>query len=213
MVKILMSHKQIGQNELKDLASIYVHNMDGNADYAEFQTLVTGLKDLIEVFDLALKNAKLGGTDRTNAKKKAKENLENAVTKILKLMEIKANDMPEAEGIEYVTNAGFDVPEGKGKGKNKKTITYLDKPVLTIKQENGRSGVATLSWLKLNGALTYALEELDANNVWQNGKYCSQMSLELTGLTVGTPKTYRIKGIGEGTLVSPYSEPVTIWIN
>ena len=211
MVKILMSHKQIGQNELKDLAALYVHNMDGIADYAEFQTLITALKSLNETFDLALKNGTMGGKDRTNAKKKAKEDVETAVTKIVKLIEIKANDMPEAAGVAYVTGAGFEVPEPKSK--NKKVITYLDKPVLTITQENGRSGVAVLKWPKLTGALTYALEELDANNVWQNGKYCSQTSIELVDLAVGVPKTYRIKGIGEGTLVSPYSEPVTIWIN
>ena len=140
MVKILMSHKQIGQNELKDLAALYVHNMDGIADYAEFQTLITALKSLNETFDLALKNGTMGGKDRTNAKKKAKEDVETAVTKIVKLIEIKANDMPEAAGVAYVTGAGFEVPEPKSK--NKKVITYLDKPVLTITQENGRSGVS-----------------------------------------------------------------------
>ena len=211
MIKILMSHRQIGQQELKDHAALLIHNMDDNASYAEFQPVITALKSLTDVYDLALKNAKLGGKDRTKAKDKAKDDVDALITKLVKLMEIKVNDMPESEGIDFATKVGFEVAEPKSK--NKKVITYLEKPVLTITQENGRSGVAVLKWLKLTGALTYALEELDANNVWQNGKYCSQTSIELVDLAVGAPKTYRIKGIGEGTLVSPYSEPVTIWIN
>ncbi len=210
MLKIRLSHNSLTQGELKDRAELHIFKMDGNPVYSEFQSLITTLKSLFETYGTALINAKLGGADRTEAKNKAKEAVENFLTKLSKTMELKASDLPQEEAEAFVKGAGFELFQSKG---GNKTVTYLETPVLAIENVKGRRGVIDLNWLRIAGAITYGLEEMDSEGHWQNGKYCSQTSLQLTDLEVGAKKTYRLKGIGAGTLVSAYSEPVTIWVN
>jgi hypothetical protein len=212
MVKIIMSHRQVSQNELKIRAELHFEKMDQNADYSEFQPFVSALKPLIDTYSTALINARLGGADRTSAKNKAKVELDTLLTKILKLLEIRANDFKDEEaGIAFAKNAGCQVQETKSTSKNR--LNYLEKPILTIEKEVGRSGVINLNWNKIAGALTYAFEEQDKDGAWQNGKYSTQATLQIIGLEVGTSKTYRMRAIGTDNLVSEYSEPVTVWIN
>ena len=210
MIKLVLAHKNLTQEELKARAELYIFRMDDNPVYSEFQSLITTLKPLVATYGTALINAKLGGADRTEAKNKSKEAVDNFLTKLTKTMEIKANDLAPEEGEVFVKGAGFDMAQARG---SNKAITYLETPVLAIENVKGRRGVIDLNWGRIAGAITYGLEELDSEGHWQNGKYCSQISLQLTDLEVGTKKTYRLKGIGAGTLVSAYSEPVTIWVN
>ncbi len=210
MLKIRLSHNGVSQKELNDFAELHIFKMDGNPIYSEFQSLITTLKPLVETFNVALINAKLGGADRTEAKNKAKEAVYNFLTKLTKTMELKASDLLQEEGEAFVKGAGFELSQTKGGNKMK---TYLETPVLTIENIKGRRGAIDMNWARIEGAITYGLEELDSEGKWQNGKYCSQTSLQLTDLEVGAKKTYRLKGIGAGTLVSGYSEPVTIWVN
>ncbi len=210
MPRILLSHKGISQDDLKARAELHVFKMDGNPNYVAFQPLITTFKPLVDTYATALINAKLGGSDRIKAKNKAKEALENFITKMAKTLELAANDLPEDEAEEFVKGAGFDMPEARSSSKPQ---TFLETPVLTIEKVKGRSGALIMDWNRIAGAITYAFEELDSDGNWQNGKYCNQPTLLLTDLAVGSKKTYRMKAVGMGTLVSAPSEPVTVWVN
>ena len=210
MLKILLTHKGLTQEELKARAELHVYKMDDNPVYSEFQPLITAFKPLVATYSVALINAKLGGADRIEAKNKAKDAVSNFIMKIIKTLELKADDLSPEAGEALVKGAGFEIPQVRG---SNKAVTYLETPILTIENVKGRRGVINMNWERIEGAITYGLEELDSEGHWQNGKYCSQISLQLTDLEVGTKKTYRLKGIGAGTLVSGYSEPVTIWVN
>ena len=61
MLKILLTHKGLTQEELKTRAELHVYKMDDNPVYSEFQPLITAFKPLVATYSVALINAKLGG--------------------------------------------------------------------------------------------------------------------------------------------------------
>ena len=211
MVKILLSHKYMSQDDLKSRGDLHVFKMDGIAAYLKFQPLINEFKPLLAIYSESLLIAKLGGDDRIKAKNRAKKNVDNFITEISREVEGEANkNRPESEGIEFAENAGFDVQK---KDKSSKKIDYLATPVLSIEKEKGRSGVMNFGWVKIVGAITYALFEVDKDGNMHNISHTNALSFQLTGLEIGVPKTYCMKAIGTGTLASEMSAPVTVWIN
>ena len=78
---------------------------------------------------------------------------------------------------------------------------------------DSKKGVIILTWERVEGAITYAFEELEDNGSWKNGRYCNQTSMTLSGFTLGARKLFRIKAIGPDTKTSEWSEPVEVWIS
>ena len=209
MVKILLSHLRFTQNDLTHHTELIHQKMNNNPTYVELQPLVTALRPLIDAYSAALLNAADGGKDRTKAKNKAKDELNKLMTKLAKTMEINANDQAEGEGDDFATNAGFQIQEAS----NKKKITVIEVPSNFNVVNDTKKGVITLTWERVEGAVTYAFEELEDNGNWKNGRYCNQTSMTLSGFTLGAKKIFRIKAIGPDTKTSEWSEPVEVWIS
>ena len=209
MVKILLKHLTLSQTNLTLHSELIHQKMNNNPTYMELQPLVTALRTLIDAYSAALLNAADGGKDRTKAKNKAKDELNKLMTKLAKTMEINANDQAEGEGDDFATNAGFQIQEAS----NKKKITAIEVPSNFNVANDSKKGVIILTWERVEGAITYAFEELEDNGSWKNGRYCNQTSMTLSGFTLGAKKTFRIKAIGPDTKTSEWSEPVEVWIS
>ena len=209
MVKILLKHLTLSQTNLTLHTELIHQKMNNNPTYVDLQPLVTALRPLIDAYSSALLNAADGGKDRTKAKNKAKDELNKLMTKLAKTMEINANDQAEGEGDDFATNAGFQIQEAT----TKKKATVIEVPSNFNVVNDTKKGVITLTWERVEGAVTYAFEELEDNGSWKNGRYCNQTSMTLSGFTLGAKKTFRIKAIGPDTKTSEWSEPVEVWIS
>ena len=209
MVKILLKHLTLSQTNLTHHTELIHQKMNNNPTYVELQPLVTALKPLIDAYSAALLNAADGGKDRTKAKNKAKDELNQFMTKLARTTELKVNDLPEGEGEEFAKNAGFQIQEAS----TKKKITVINVPSNFNVVNDPKKGVIILTWERVEGAITYAFEELEDDGNWKNGRYCNQTSMTLSGFTLGAKKLFRIKAIGPDTKTSEWSEPVEIWIS
>ena len=166
MVKILLKHLTLSQTNLTLHTELIHQKMNNNPTYIELQPLVTALRPLIDAYSAALLNAADGGKDRTKAKNKAKDELNKLMTKLAKTMEINANDQAEGEGDDFATNAGFQIQEAS----TKKKITVIEVPSNFNVVNDTKKGVITLTWERVEGAVTYAFEEMEDNGSWKNGR-------------------------------------------
>ena len=209
MKKILLSHTQLIQDKLKTRAELHFTKMDQNETYAEFQPVITTLKTLIENYTTAVALADQGGKDRTKAKNDAKNAIVLHLTKLARLVEIKVNELPEEEVAVFVENSGFDMQSKRVK----KVVDYLDAPTGFTLTNDPRHGVVNGEWERVEGAKMYALENLDHEGNWPNGKYTNEMPLIMTGLVRGSKLTMRLKAMAANGVVSDYCEPVTVYVD
>ena len=209
MKKILLSHTQLNQDKLKTRAELHFTKMNQNETYAEFQPLITTLKTLMDNYTLAIAQADQGGKDRTKAKNDAKAAIVLHISKLARLFEVKINELPENEVAAFVENSGFEMPEQRVK----KVIDYLDAPTGFTLKNDPRHGVVIGEWDRVLGAKMYALENLDNEGNWQNGKYTNEMPLIMTGLVRGSKLTMRLKAMAANGVVSDYCEPVMVYVD
>ena len=209
MKKILFSHTQLNDDKLKTRAELHITKMNQNDTYAEFQPIITTLKTQLDSFTTAVAQARQGGKDRTKAKNDAKAAIVLQISKLSRLVEIKINELPPEEVAAFVENSGFEMPEPRVR----KVIEYLDAPIgLTLKNDP-RHGVVIAEWPRVEGAKMYALENLDNDGNWQNGKYTNEIPLTITGLVRGSKLTMRLKAMAANGVVSEFCEPVTVYVD
>ena len=209
MVKIILKHLKLNQNDLTHHTELVYQKMNNNPTYVDLQPLVTALRPLIDAYTAAVLNSADGGKDRTKAKNKAKDELNQFMTKLVRTAEIKGNDLPAGERDDFAKDAGFQIQEAS----TKKKITVIEVPSNFSVVNDSKKGVIILTWERVEGAVTYAFEELEENGNWKNGRYCNQTSMTLSGFTLGARKVFRIKAIGPDIKMSEWSEPVEVWIS
>ena len=209
MKKILLSHTQLNQDKLKTRAELHITKMNQNETYAEFQPVITTLKTLMDNYTLAIAQADQGGKDRTKVKNDAKAAIILNISKLARLFEVKINELPAEEVAAFVENSGFEMPEQRVK----KVIDYLDAPTNFTLKNDPRHGVVIADWPRVADAKMYALENLDNEGNWQNGKYTNEMPLIMTGLVRGSKLTMRIKAMAANGVVSEFCEPVTVYVD
>jgi hypothetical protein len=200
--------KKFRQEELKTFADTVYNNMTGKELYDPFKALVKELRPIAETFQLALIEALKGGTDRTKAKNDAKDALMLQLTKIGKLMDAlwidsKFDNSKEVAGFELAKPPIRSTPT---------PVTYVEAPSNLVFVNDNRKGVVNLTWNKVDNALVYAFEMQQADGSWKNGMYADKTSMQLSDLAVGEKATIRVKTIGPNSLVSDYSEPVSVWV-
>ncbi len=211
MTKILLSHKQLGQNELKIRAELHIFKMDQNPTYVAVQPLVTTLKGLTDVYSTALSNAADGGKENTKAKNRAKKELEDFITKLTKTIELQANELLEGDDEEFATGGGFVVQEAS----TKKNLTFLAKPTnLSAIDLLELAGGVKINWKKNEDTISCGIEYKEkADEPWKNGTFSTSNSALLTGLPSGKYITIRIYGIGRKGLKSDPTEAVTVLVS
>jgi hypothetical protein len=207
MLKILLDHTSLPQNDLRIRAEAIFKKMNNNPDYAFFQDLTTVLGGMIPPYIAALFDMEDGGKTATKNKNKLKDELTLFLTKLAKKIETIANDMPIEAGQAFILATGFTFQQSNAK----KSLDYLDMPTnFTVVNDPQRKGTLLLKWSRTTGALMYLVEVLDEAGNWQNAGFSNLASLVLTGYEPDSKKTFRLKAIGSNGMVSDYTEPLSI---
>ena len=205
MGKIIFKHLQLNQGDLAPFADSVYRKVFETPKYTKLQPLVIALKPLTEAYETALFNAKDGGKDRTKAKDTAKDALISHLTKVGMTIELESNGDED-----YITGTGFPVRQPNAK----RTVDYIDAPEnFTIKNDDKRKGVLNFSWKKGDFATNSIIEEFVADDVWKRVASSTTSAAQLTGLPPNATKTFRAYTLGTGSLVSDYSDSVTITVN
>ena len=209
MVKVLLSHLKLNQDDLKNRSESHVFKMKNTDGYKEFQPLVTELEDLGNIYSMALIQSELGGSDRTEAKKKAKKAVNAHLTKMCRTIELKANELPDDEAAKkFVTDAGFEIFEKSTKKKAKITYDYLATPLLKV-VNNARHGVLDCSWSEVPGAEMYLIFEVDKDGRMTKCGHAKETKVQLTGVEQ-VRKTYCLVALGDDMVESDCSASVTV---
>lgn len=215
MVRIRYSFRRLINESLKSRAELHYERMNGNAVYVHYQPLVTALGELLAPFGTAIVNCKLGGTDRTTAKNKIQNDIINALNAIGRKIEDDANapNVSQEEGENWAKGAGFELVETNKGVSAKKVVTFLDVPTGLKATDEKKHGFVALGWDEQDDAITYLLQDLDADGHWNNVGVSEAPSVILSGFPSNAARSFRIASISNGRVMSDYSAPVTVWIS
>jgi hypothetical protein len=207
MLKILLDHTTLPQNDLRIRAESIFKKMNNQSDYATFQDLTTVLGGMIPPYIAALFDMEEGGKSVTKNKNKLKDELTLFLTKLAKKIETTANDLSIEAGQTFILGTGFTIQ----KTNTKKSVDYLEVPTnFTVVNDPQKKGNLLLKWNRATGALMYLVEELDEAGNWQNAGFSNLTSLVVTGYEPDSKKTFRLKAIGSNGRMSDYTDPLSI---
>lgn len=209
MVKILLDHTSLSQADLKLRLEYITKKMLNNVTYSALQPAVIPLDALAAPYAEALFVATEGGDIEPKNKLKAEICL--LMTKLAKKVEVVANDIADAdEALAFAKGTGLTVRENTAK----KVATFLEVPKdFYVADDKKRKGACLLTWEPVVGALTYLIYELDKDGNWQSRGVSKKTSLLMEGTEYEVKKTFRICAAGAGTLVSDYTEPMSVWVH
>ncbi len=214
MIKIRSSIKKLKNEALKNVAELLFDKMNSVAIYAPYQADVTRLGELLPSFRTALTNAKLGGKDRTAVKNKLEDEIKSIANGIVGRLELDTKDMVFEEAKVFVEGTSLEVIDPKAKtAAVKKVVTFLDVPANFTITDQKKLGAALFGWDLDEDAVTNAIELKGADGHWSVYAYSDTPFVVLTGFPSGTLQTFRMRGISTGTIVSDYTDPVTVWIS
>ena len=207
MLKILLDHTSLPQNDLRIRAEAIFKKMNNNSDYAFFQGLTAVLGGMIPPYIAALFDMEDGGKTATKNKNKLKDELTLFLTKLAKKIETTANDLSVEAGTTFILGTGFTLQQSNAK----KSLDYLEMPTnFTVVNDSQRKGTLLLKWTRTIGALMYLVEEMDEAGNGQNAGFSNLTSLVLTGYEPDSKKTFRLKAIGSNGMMSDYTDPLSI---
>lgn len=209
MVKIILDHIQLTQDEFKPRLDYLSKKMKGNPLYLAFQDQVAAMDAHGLAYGDALFTAKDGGPVLLKNELRAEINV--FLKKFARKVEAAADDLPtEAEAMAFAKGTGFTVLEQA----EKKVLTFLEVPNnFTVVDYKPSAGACLLSWSRVTGAKTYLIEELDSNSVWQNRGISNKTSILMFGTESEVKRTFRISALGSGTLVSACTNGVSVWVH
>jgi hypothetical protein len=211
MLTILLSHKDLDQYEIKIRGELHFNKMDKKEAYVACQPSVTALKSAVDDYSLALSNAAGGNSEDKKARVRSRSVLDDAITRVAKALEMRANDLPEEEGVALITGAGFDIRQVAAR----KNLAFLEKPTnLAAVDVLGFNGTAKVSCKKNSDTVSVGVEyQLKDDAAWQNGTFITGSSSLLTGLPSGTYVNIRVYGIGRKGLKSDPTDYVTVLVS
>ena len=205
MGKIVMKHLQLKQGEIPAFADLIYRKVFENPTYGKLQPLAIALKPLSAGFASALLDAEEGGKDRTKIKDLAKDALNSHLTKMGMTIELESNGNDD-----YITGTGFPIRTPSAK----KVVNYIETPKdFTVRNDDKRKGVLNFSWKKDDNATNNVIEEFMGNDVWKRVTSSTSISAQLTDLPLNSTHIYRMYTLGSGSLVSDFSNSVTITVN
>jgi hypothetical protein len=211
MLTILLSHKDLDQYEIKIRGELHFNKMDKKEAYVACQPSVTALKSSVDDYSLALSNAAGGTTEDKKARGRSRIVLDDAITRVAKTLEMRANELPEEEGRALINGAGFEIRQAPAR----KNLSFLEKPTnLTALDVLGFDGTAKVACKKNVDTVSVGVEyQLKEGELWQNGPIFTASTGLITGLPSGTYVNIRVYGIGRKGLKSDPTDYVTVLVS
>ncbi len=208
MIKILLDFGKLSQDDFKIRLEYQFKQLNGNATYGVFNAHIATLGTLASAYSDALFAVKAGGPVELKNQLRTDANL--FLAKFANKIEGVANDLATKEdAVAFIKGAGFNVSENNTKVRQ----NFLETPDdLTVTDEKQRKGACALTWNRVAGALTYSIQVSDKDGNWQDLGVSTQSKFLHQGTDWEVKRTYRVKAIGAGTLMSDYTEAVSVWV-
>ena len=202
---IVLSYKKLPQADLNTFASTVYQKMTDDAQFVGLKSWVDALKIANDEFTTALANALRGSEAQTNAKNKCWD----VVIKCLDRVAYEVNGVANGND-EIAKAAGFAVKKASKEVKEVAIPTNLVALNLVDK-----TGAVSLSWkCDTTGVIQYAVEyQIQGEETWHNGTYCSSKSVVLTGLEPRSFILVRTRSMGRKELKSDWTQPVGVLVS
>jgi hypothetical protein len=209
MIRFLLDFNKFNQIELRIFAETILDKMNGNPNYAPFQSLVDTLGTLTTKYKAAL-FAEDGSDKKRAVKNELNADIRAFLTTFVAKIEVAANDLPLAERETYARETGFTLKESSS---NKRTpLSFLDVPLNFKVVDDERPFAALATWERVVNAKTYILQELTKEGIWQDCGATSLLNFVISGTETDVKRTFRSKAMSVGGVMSDYSKPVNVWV-
>ena len=208
--KVSMAFKMLTQAEFVSFSTTVYESMSTNNRYLDFKPLVDTLKTSNADLVTAVAAAKLGGSDRINAKNKCLAIVTKQLVKLAKDIEDLAN---ESEDSRIITEAGYLL---RNTTRNEKpALTEIKTPTnVSVLNIVDKPGAVRLTWKKAENAINYAIQHKKKDETaWKNGNYNNNPEFIFNDLELGTQYDFQICSLGPNSLKSSWTIPVTTWIS
>ena len=176
---------------------------DSLLNHPVFNKLPVSLTDLETqraAFEAAVTDARKGGTDRTRAKKAAKQVLTDSLVKIALYCQGEAR-----HDLDTLLSSGFEVDS------TNRTSGPLDTPSIKDIQNNVSGQLTVRGNGVLNGRVYLVQASTDGGKTYADmGKFNGSRLMVLTPTTPGTVYTVRFCALGGSTGQSAWSNPVAL---
>ena len=207
---VSLEFKKYSQAELISFSSTVYQSMSTESRFVDFKVQIDVLKTKNDELTVAIANAKMGGTDRINAKNACMEAVIKQLVKLANYVQDLANDTQDSS---VITEAGYKL----------RSTTRTEKPALTeIKTPTNVSvlnivdkpGAVRLTWKKAENAINYAIQHKKKDDTaWKNGNYNNNPEFIFSDLELGAQYDFQICSLGPNSLKSSWTIPVTTWIS
>ena len=207
---VSLAFKKYLDDKLVSFSNTIYQRMTDDQKYASLKEYVDDIKTKNTAFILAIANAALGGKDRKDDKKTFREALIKHLVKVARQLE----DLAEERGNDsrVITDASFEVRNTNRA--EKEPVTALDTPVLVAKDIDKKTGWASLIWVKVSHALTYAIRhKKKSETVWQNGNYNDTGEFTFTNLEPDNVYEFEICALGPNGIASGWSRATPIYVS
>ena len=207
---VSLEFKKFSQAELSSFSSTVYQSMSTDGRFVDFKAQVDVLKTKNDELTVAIANAKLGGTDRINAKNACMETVIKQLVKLANYVQDLANDTQDSS---VITEAGYKL---RNTSKNEKPpVTEIKTPTnVSILNIVDKPGAVRLTWKKAENAINYAIQHKKKDETaWKNGNYNNNPEFTFNDLELGTQYDFQICSLGPNSLKSSWTIPVTTWIS
>jgi hypothetical protein len=203
---ILSAFSRLGQDALATYAKNCITLMTANAQYASLNNSIAVLKQSHDAYSEALSNNVNGGRLATMEKDKCKKDLNKQLSSVAYLVDLLADGEDS-----IIMAAGFDVRKAAA------SYDVLAAPDVLKLTNEPTAGLLTVQLGRVMGANVYGVEKRIKTDgepqAWVNGEYSSALKFQLTGLQSGKTYQFQFRGIGNKSLVSPWSSTVEVLVS
>ena len=203
---VLFSFKKLPQAEMGVFTNNVILKMTADAQFSTLMVYVTALKTLYEAFQVALANASDGGKINTLVKNTKLKEMVNQLDLVARHVSLFAN------GDRAIILAAGLIPSTSEQAP---PITVLLPPVsLEGFNAEGRTGVASLKWPKVEGASFYEPQACKkGTDVWVNCPTTGALKTDVTGLEANTLHLLRVVARTISGVVSDPSPVVEVLVS
>ena len=209
-IYVSLEFKKFSQAELISFSSTVYESMSIGNQFVDFKVPVEVLKTKNAELTTAIANAKMGGTDRINARNACMLAVIKQLVKLANYVGDLANDTEDSS---VVTNSGFKLRNTERK--EKPVVTDIKTPTnLSVLNIVDKPGAVRLTWKEVDNAINYAIQHKRKDETtWKNGNYNDNPEFVFTDLELGSQYDFQICSLGPNSLKSVWTAPVSVWIS
>ena len=209
-IYVSIEFKKFSQAELISFSNTVYESMSKGGQFVDFKAPVEVLKTKNAELTTAIANAKMGGTDRINARNACMTAVIKQLVKLANYVGDLANDTEDSS---VITNAGFKLRNTERK--EKPVVTDIKTPTnLSVVNIVDKPGAVILTWKGVENAINYAIQHKKKDDTaWKNGNYNDNAEFVFNDLELGSQYDFQVCSLGPNSLKSYWTTPVTVWIS